>query len=60
MIPFIKKIFASRSKKNLEELVRQGAMIVDVRTKAEFENGYVIPIGNMYYTNVIFYLVQSK
>ena len=39
MIGFLKKIFGE--KVNLQELINNGAKIIDVRTKAEFQQGHV-------------------
>jgi phage shock protein E len=39
MIGFLKKIFGE--KVNIQELIDNGARIIDVRTKAEFQQGHV-------------------
>jgi phage shock protein E len=39
MIGFLKKIFGE--KVNIQELINNGARIIDVRTKAEFQQGHV-------------------
>jgi phage shock protein E len=39
MIDFFKNIFGE--KVNLQELINNGAKIIDVRTKAEFQQGHV-------------------
>jgi phage shock protein E len=39
MIGFLKKIF--REKVDIQELIDNGAKIIDVRTKAEFQQGHV-------------------
>jgi phage shock protein E len=39
MIDFLKRIFGE--KVNIQELVENGATIIDVRTKAEFQQGHV-------------------
>jgi rhodanese-related sulfurtransferase len=41
MITTLKKIFGFGPSVNYSELVRQGAIIVDVRSKAEFSGGHV-------------------
>ncbi len=41
MIPFLKKIFGFRPSINYSELVQQGAIILDVRSKAEFSGGHI-------------------
>jgi len=41
MIQFIKNLFSSRPKVTLEELMKKGAVIVDVRSKAEFAGGHL-------------------
>lgn len=41
MIGFIKKIFGIGSSVDYSELLKNGAVIVDVRTKQEYQNGHV-------------------
>jgi rhodanese-related sulfurtransferase len=41
MIPFLKKIFGFGPSINYSELVQQGAIILDVRSKAEFSGGHI-------------------
>ena len=41
MIAFIKKLLGIGPKVDLGELVKNGAIIVDVRTKQEYQNGHV-------------------
>ncbi|WP_324721292.1 rhodanese-like domain-containing protein [Salinimicrobium sp. HB62] len=41
MIGTIKKILGLGPKINFEQLVQQGAVIIDVRTKAEFNGGHI-------------------
>ena len=41
MINFIKNIFSTRPKVNLHELIRNGALIIDVRTKEEYNGGHI-------------------
>lgn len=41
MIQAIKKLFGFGPKVNYVELVKQGAIIIDVRTKGEFEQGHI-------------------
>ena len=41
MINFIKKIFGLAPAVNYMELVQQGAIIIDVRTPAEYKQGHV-------------------
>lgn len=38
---FLSKIFGGGPKVDLKDLVKQGAMIVDVRTPAEFQGGHI-------------------
>jgi phage shock protein E len=40
MFDFIKNIF-SKNKVNYEELMKNGAQIIDVRTPTEFRNGHI-------------------
>lgn len=52
MIQLIKKIFGIAPKVNFSLLIKNGAMIVDVRTKQEFAQGHVkgaknIPLQNL-------------
>ena len=49
---FLKKIFRSGSKTDYAELMRKGAIILDVRSPAEFRNGHIevslnIPLNNL-------------
>jgi len=41
MIEILKKIFGITPKADLGELVREGAIILDVRTKGEFASGHI-------------------
>lgn len=41
MIETIKKMFGGGNSANLEQLVKEGAIILDVRTKAEYAGGHV-------------------
>jgi rhodanese-related sulfurtransferase len=41
MINFIKKIFGLSTAVNYIELVQQGAIIIDVRTRSEYKQGHV-------------------
>lgn len=41
MIAFLKKIFGIGPAVNFSELVKQGAVIVDVRSPAEYKQGHV-------------------
>lgn len=41
MIGFLKKLFAGSSKVDLAELVNEGAIILDVRTKSEYTQGHI-------------------
>lgn len=41
MIPFLKKIFGFGPSINYAELVKHGAIILDVRSKAEFSGGHI-------------------
>lgn len=47
MINFIKKIFGLSTAVNYIELVQQGAIIIDVRTPAEYKQGHVQKSINM-------------
>ncbi|MEI7596176.1 MAG: rhodanese-like domain-containing protein [Bacteroidota bacterium] len=40
MINFIKSLFAAGEKVNYKELVNNGAIVLDVRTKGEFQSGH--------------------
>lgn len=40
MIQFLKNLFGLGEKVNLAELIQNGALIVDVRSKAEFNSGH--------------------
>jgi phage shock protein E len=41
MIETLKKLLGIKPAVNLAELVQEGAIILDVRTKAEFEGGHI-------------------
>jgi len=41
MIEAIKKLFGSGAKTNYKDLVMQGAIILDVRSKGEYEGGHI-------------------
>lgn len=41
MLSFLKKLFSSAPPVNYAELLANGAVIVDVRTKAEYQGGHI-------------------
>ena len=41
MLETIKNLFGMGTKINYAQLVKEGALILDVRTKGEFENGHI-------------------
>jgi len=41
MISFIKQLFGSGTTVNLAELIKNGATIIDVRSKSEFDSGHI-------------------
>lgn len=41
MFQFIKKLFSGSSGKSIEDLLAEGAIILDVRTEAEFNQGHL-------------------
>lgn len=41
MFELLKNLFGIQPNVNLAELVKEGAIILDVRTKAEFESGHI-------------------
>jgi phage shock protein E len=45
MFSFFKNLLGSKI--NLDEVFEQGALIIDVRTKGEFENGHIIGSVNI-------------
>ena len=52
MIEAIKQLFGLGPKADYKELLKQGAVIVDVRTKAEYQQGHIknslnIPLNNL-------------
>ena len=52
MIETIKQLFGLGPKVDYKELIKQGATIVDVRTKAEYQQGHIkgsvnIPLDNL-------------
>jgi phage shock protein E len=44
---FLSKLFGGLQKVNLKDLVKQGAIILDVRTPAEFQGGHIKGSINM-------------
>lgn len=53
MINAIKKLFGFGTKVDYVALVKQGAVIIDVRTKAEYQQGHIkgsenIPLNNFF------------
>jgi phage shock protein E len=52
MFDAIKKLFAGTPPADFKELLKKGAVIIDVRTKAEYQNGHIkgsqnIPLNNL-------------
>lgn len=52
MLQMIKKLFSAAPKADYKELLKNGATIIDVRTKAEYQNGHIkgsvnIPLNNL-------------
>lgn len=52
MINLLKKIFVTNNKVSLKELVSNGAIILDVRTKEEYKSGHIkgslnVPLINL-------------
>ncbi len=52
MIQFLKKLFGFGPSVDYKQLVKDGATIVDVRTKAEYQQGHIkgsinIPLNNL-------------
>lgn len=52
MMEVLKKLFGAGAKVNYDELIKQGAIIVDVRTPGEYNSGHIkgsinIPLGNL-------------
>jgi len=41
MIQFLKKIFGNTTQINFSDLLKEGAIILDVRTAAEFKQGHI-------------------
>jgi phage shock protein E len=41
MLSFLKKLFIPRPKTDYKHLIQNGAIIIDVRTKGEYENGHI-------------------
>ncbi len=41
MLKIFSKIFRNAAKKNFRELMSEGAVIIDVRTKAEYQGGHI-------------------
>lgn len=46
MIKFIKKIFGLEPEIDFKGLIQNGALIMDVRTKLEFERGHILESQN--------------
>ncbi len=52
MFEFLKTLFSSKPKADLGEIIKQGAVIIDVRSKGEFQQGHLkgsvnIPLNNL-------------
>lgn len=52
MLNSIKKLFGLGPKTDFQQLVQQGAVIIDVRTKSEYNSGHIkgsknIPLNNL-------------
>jgi phage shock protein E len=52
MMELLKKLFGAGAKVNYAGLIKQGAVIVDVRTQDEYKSGHIkgainIPLGNL-------------
>ena len=52
MLSFLSKLFSSKPKADYGELIKQGAIILDVRSKGEFQGGHLkgsvnIPVQNL-------------
>jgi phage shock protein E len=52
MFEFLKNLFSSKPKADFSELIRKGAVIIDVRSKGEFQQGHMkgsinIPLKNL-------------
>ena len=52
MLTFLTKLFAPKPKTDLNELIRKGAIVLDVRTKGEYQQGHLrgsinIPLKNL-------------
>ena len=55
MLGLIKKLFGGGQQVNLAELAQNGAQIIDVRTKGEFDGGHIkgsinIPLQNYFHS----------
>jgi phage shock protein E len=52
MFEFLKNLFSSKPKADLGEIIKNGAIIIDVRSKGEFQQGHLkgsinIPLKNL-------------
>jgi len=47
MLNTLKKIFVRKADLKFKKLMAQGALIIDVRTKAEFESGHILGAINI-------------
>ena len=45
MIQFLRKLFSLGPSTDYAQLVKDGALIIDVRSKAEYDGGHVKEIG---------------
>ena len=41
MLKLLKRVFSGKPKVNYRELVKNGAIILDVRTKSEYQSGHI-------------------
>ncbi len=60
MITTLKKIFGIGPSINFSELIQQGALIIDVRSKAEFNGGHIKGAINIPVNVLISHLGQLK
>ncbi len=60
MIQFLKKIFGNTTQINFSDLLKEGAIILDVRTAAEFKQGHISGAINVPLNELENYILKLK
>ena len=60
MMQFLKKIFGNTTQINFSDLLKEGAIILDVRTAAEFKQGHISGAINVPLNELENYILKLK